>query len=155
MPPEQISKLSIGNLKSILATNHVNARLVVEKEELVAKVITLVADERKDRADAIRRAIEEEQEMRERMAESSTAEDAETVDISVEAEEVLGESSSDTGQAESGRGGEDGEAPPAPPPKSAPASPPKVRSTGTHAERSGLCVVCQDEEANIAIVDCG
>jgi len=23
------------------------------------------------------------------------------------------------------------------------------------AERSGLCVICQDEEANIAIVDCG
>ena len=25
----------------------------------------------------------------------------------------------------------------------------------SHLERTGLCVVCQDEEANIAIVDCG
>lgn len=36
-------------------------------------------------------------------------------------------------------------------PKSKPRSHPKP----TFAERSGLCVVCQDEEACIAIVDCG
>jgi hypothetical protein len=39
-------------------------------------------------------------------------------------------------------------------------SPPKAPSSPNHTipsvlERSGLCVICQDEEANIAIVDCG
>ncbi|KAG1753651.1 uncharacterized protein EDB91DRAFT_1234089 [Suillus paluster] len=32
-----------------------------------------------------------------------------------------------------------------------PSSPPRT----TYTERSGLCVICQDQEANIAIVDCG
>ncbi|KAG1718568.1 uncharacterized protein EDB91DRAFT_1184924 [Suillus paluster] len=32
-----------------------------------------------------------------------------------------------------------------------PSSPPRT----TYMERSGLCVICQDQEANIAIVDCG
>jgi hypothetical protein len=35
----------------------------------------------------------------------------------------------------------------------------KPRSTSStsylSAERNGLCVICQDEDANIAIVDCG
>jgi hypothetical protein len=30
-----------------------------------------------------------------------------------------------------------------------------TRLSYTSAERNGLCVVCQDEDANIAIVDCG
>lgn len=32
---------------------------------------------------------------------------------------------------------------------------PPVPSPASFVERTGLCVVCQDEEANIAIVDCG
>ena len=35
------------------------------------------------------------------------------------------------------------------------ASPPPIMGTSADLERNGLCVVCQDEEANIAIVDCG
>ena len=35
------------------------------------------------------------------------------------------------------------------------ASPPPMMGTAADLERNGLCVVCQDEEANIAIVDCG
>jgi hypothetical protein len=35
------------------------------------------------------------------------------------------------------------------------ASPPPMMGTSADLERNGLCVVCQDEEANIAIVDCG
>src|SRR5882762_2020673 len=35
------------------------------------------------------------------------------------------------------------------------ASPPPIMRTSADLERNGLCVVCQDEEANIAIVDCG
>ncbi|KAF7329030.1 RING-finger domain-containing protein [Mycena venus] len=39
---------------------------------------------------------------------------------------------------------------PVPPPL-----PPKAQAMQSHLERTGLCVICQDEEANIAIVDCG
>lgn len=34
-------------------------------------------------------------------------------------------------------------------------APPKMHGSASTLERTGLCVVCQDEEANIAIVDCG
>lgn len=37
----------------------------------------------------------------------------------------------------------------------APPPPPKARATAADLERTGLCVICQDDEANIAIVDCG
>jgi len=43
---------------------------------------------------------------------------------------------------------------PSSPPKSV-ATPPQTKGSATTLERTGLCVVCQDEEANIAIVDCG
>ena len=54
-------------------------------------------------------------------------------------------------------------APPAPstPPKSVASPPPastltpKAQAMASRLERTGLCVICQDEEANIAIVDCG
>ena len=66
MPDDALAHLSIGTLKAVLFQNHVNARLVVEKAELVAKVRALVEDERAERA---RRAVleaAEEEERRER-----------------------------------------------------------------------------------------
>ena len=33
--------------------------------------------------------------------------------------------------------------------------PPSAQAMASRLERTGLCVICQDEEANIAIVDCG
>lgn len=41
------------------------------------------------------------------------------------------------------------------PPKIDPKPNPAPVATGLPLERDGLCVVCQDEAANIAIVDCG
>ena len=35
------------------------------------------------------------------------------------------------------------------------ASPPQPKVTGSSFERPGMCVICQDEDANIAIIDCG
>ena len=35
------------------------------------------------------------------------------------------------------------------------ASPPHPKATGSIFERLGMCVICQDEDANIAIIDCG
>lgn len=67
MTDREIKALSIGNLKAILFRNHVNARLVVEKEELVSKVKALLEDERRERADAARRAEEEERETQDRI----------------------------------------------------------------------------------------
>lgn len=45
--------------------------------------------------------------------------------------------------------------PSASPSHAAQQSKPRARPKSATAERSGLCVICQDEEANIAIVDCG
>lgn len=42
-----------------------------------------------------------------------------------------------------------------PKPSTSPKSKPHSRPNSTSAERSGLCVICQDEEATIAVVDCG
>jgi len=60
MQTEGIRALSIGALKAILFQNHVNARLIIEKGDLVDKVVTLVEDERRERD---RRAREEEEEV--------------------------------------------------------------------------------------------
>jgi hypothetical protein len=38
---------------------------------------------------------------------------------------------------------------------SAKGQPPAPPASYVAAERNGLCVICQDEDANIAIVDCG
>lgn len=44
---------------------------------------------------------------------------------------------------------------PSEPKAAAPKLTPKAQAMASHLERTGLCVICQDEEANIAIVDCG
>ncbi|KAJ3488026.1 hypothetical protein NLI96_g3138 [Meripilus lineatus] len=159
MDPENISALSISTLMAILSANHVNARLAVEKSELVAKVRTLVEDEKQERAAAIRRAVEEEQEMRARRGEMSGSVDVEDARV----EEILDEEAGDQEHRDIPSDGEthaptDG-APVVPPkehsPNPSPAKPPPPKPRVPVAERSGLCVICQDEEANIAIVDCG
>lgn len=131
-----IKSLSIGVLKAILFENHVNARLILEKSDLVAKVITLVEDERSERE---RRAMEEEEEAIERqrvlMEERRAREESQSAEAEDEEEEVGANADVD----DSG-----------PPPL-----PPKAQAMAARLERTGLCVICQDEEANIAIVDCG
>jgi len=184
MSDENIARLSIATLKAVLFQNHVNARLVVEKAELVAKVRTLVEDERRERErhaviEAAERAAEEEA-RREREEEARRAENQrrrrEEGQAEVTAEDVRGdgESAMDVDVSEEhseahvhAEGASDGSAPP-PPPKLAPPTPPKssasaparglspkAQAKAAQLERTGLCVICQDEEANIAIVDCG
>lgn len=122
--------MSISALKTVLLQNHVNARLLLEKTDLVARVHALLGDERQERAReaaihareeeviARQHAMMEEQRLREEQARQ-------------EREQASGNDAQQPGS--------------------------KVLTTGTAAdlERNGLCVVCQDEEANIAIVDCG
>ncbi|KIM24251.1 hypothetical protein M408DRAFT_331884 [Serendipita vermifera MAFF 305830] len=136
---EEIGGLTVMTLKGILQANHVNARLILEKNELVDKVMILIEMERRERAreqaihEAEERAAIEQQ--RQRMEQ-----------LRMDAERRANASAS---------GGYHS-------PPHAPASP-SARSTSPRpapaptafVEREGLCVVCQDEEANVAVVDCG
>ena len=183
MQEEDISSLSIGVLKDILENNHVRPGLVLEKSELVARVNALLLNERNERvrAEAIREReeweaqerewaarereraaregrerrererMEEEERRRRREAYRTTMESVSDSDSSQEnippseptriMEEALSVPSTErkTREAE-------------PLDRSRSTSPPSVRSP---PERSGLCVVCQDEEANIVVIDCG
>ncbi|KAI0760168.1 hypothetical protein C8Q74DRAFT_1208670 [Fomes fomentarius] len=167
MTDGQIAALSIGSLKEILFKNHVTSRLVVEKGELVARVKTLVEDERAERERKAREEEEEreyeeemrrirEEEARARARSSPSVEDAQSSELA-QAEGVEGSApipvpgtsvSQDTPPLSS-------------PPKTTTSPPPastltpKAQAMASRLERTGLCVICQDEEANIAIVDCG
>ncbi|KAM5533395.1 hypothetical protein V8D89_012945 [Ganoderma adspersum] len=165
MQDAQVAALSIGSLKEILFKNHVTARLIVEKGELVSRVKTLVDEERAERE---RKAHEEEAE-RQYEEQMRAARQAST---------SAGPSQSASPAPERAEGREHVQMPlPQPAEEEAPAfpaadtssSPPKrvvtpqpantlppnVQAMASRLERTGLCVICQDEEANIAIVDCG
>lgn len=191
MSDDATAHLSIHTLKQVLFQNHVNARLVVEKSELVSKVKMLVEEERRERErhareaeeeaeaeEQMRREIEEamqrsreEAEERQRRAQESHVSEATTPEEPLEdreAEHMQADEHSVTSHIqEEGRSSEDmshhsyeSQPPPPPPKPAAPSPPPKVLTPNAQAmasrlERTGLCVICQDEEANIAIVDCG
>jgi len=125
--------MSISALKTILFHNHVNARLLLEKSDLVERVHALLGDERQERAReaaihareeeavAHQHAMMEEQRLQEEQARRER--------------ELAGRNNAEQPESKS--------------------SPPPMRGTAVDLERNGLCVVCQDEEANIAVVDCG
>ncbi len=50
MTDDEISHMSISALKTVLFQNHVNARLLLEKSDLVARVYALLGGERQERA---------------------------------------------------------------------------------------------------------
>ena len=135
MTDEEVSHMSISALKSVLYQNHVNVRLLLEKSDLVARVHALLGDERQERArEAAIHAREEEETIARQhamMEEKSPREE---------------QASQDREQAHVA--GDDGQQP-------KPKVSPPMTATYADLERNGICVVCQDEEANIAIVDCG
>ncbi|EIM88929.1 uncharacterized protein STEHIDRAFT_119708 [Stereum hirsutum FP-91666 SS1] len=187
MTDDDIAKLTIGTLKNVLFQNHVNATLMLEKSELVGKVMRLVEAERTERRER------EEEEERERLREEEEAMERQRVMMAQhrerqerearereEREKREREAQESTGGDEppvvvEGEQTVDEEKPPATDerrseettPTAAPSTPPKPKTTAppvppkspasmaAHLERTGLCVICQDEEANIAIVDCG
>ncbi|KAJ8595524.1 hypothetical protein M405DRAFT_871765 [Rhizopogon salebrosus TDB-379] len=126
------SRLPVHTLKQILydARVHLPADLL-EKGELVAR------NERRERE-------EREQEERERQ-EREEEEERERIRAAMETEGTHWMRVHDEDV------GVDDEPQHRPPPASSSSPSPKPTST----ERSGLCVICQDQEANIAIVDCG
>ncbi|KAL7277344.1 hypothetical protein ACG7TL_009203 [Trametes sanguinea] len=187
MSEEQLAGLSISVLKEILFKNHVNARLVVEKGDLVARVKTLIEAERAERE---RHAREEEEERRyeeelRRATEASRREtqsqdepagganttsdnDGMQVDGAPSTQESSEATTHDQPPGEdapaaqsSGAASDAAGATPSTPPKGSVSPPPvgtltpKAQAMASRLERTGLCVICQDEEANIAIVDCG
>lgn len=146
LPRSYLSSLSIGTLKAILYENHVHVDFsqVLEKSELVARVAELVEDERKRLE---RQRWEEEREEREARGEMSPGPsglDGDLIDLMGDAEPIDIPTAGDGVRSDNGSGSE---------PRGArsPRSPP----TGPQAEDRGLCVVCQDEEATLAVVDCG
>ncbi|KAJ7629363.1 hypothetical protein DFH06DRAFT_1225488 [Mycena polygramma] len=141
MSDESTSSLSIHVLKGILFANHVNPGLVLEKSDLVKKVRDLVEEERRQRE---RQRLAEEREEQERieqqrvMMEEFARAQKEKEDREKAAARPAGHSA-------------EGSSSSTPPPP----LPPKAQAMASHLERTGLCVICQDDEANIAIVDCG
>lgn len=132
MTDNEISQMSIGALKTVLFQNHVNVRLLLEKGDLVARVCALLGDERRERAREAAIHAREEEEMIARQY---------AMDEQRHWEE---EARRDEEQSRSTHSPEGGAEHPTP-----------TMRTSADLERNGLCVVCQDEEANIAIVDCG
>ncbi|KAG6811298.1 hypothetical protein H0H92_008093 [Tricholoma furcatifolium] len=164
MPEDAIRALSVNALKSILFTNHVNARMILEKSELVAKVKALVADELHEREKQQEREETEREQEREREAEREGTRKTKAANAVWAAANEDGAATSEAAAGERGStpapemrqstpipDAPSTSIPPPPPPK----TPPKTRGTAADLERTGLCVICQDEEANIAIVDCG
>lgn len=158
MTSEAIGSLSISALKAILFINHVNASMILEKSDLVSKVKILAADERRERE---RQRVLEEQEEAERLERQRVLMEQ----VRAQREREAGAHDREHAEGEQREEGEDvgtsedahvdaevftseatkGTTPP----------PTKPRGSAADLERTGLCVICQDEEANIAIVDCG
>ena len=164
MPPESIRALSISALKSILFTNHVNVGNILEKGDLVGKVLSLVEDEKKerDRMRLVGEMEEMERIQREREREGinvdgfppiATEEGPSRTVVSEEErhadpimdnhEETHHTQTENLSQSNVGAQ------------ETKPNAPAVSNISISALERNGLCVVCQDEEANIAIVDCG
>lgn len=167
MDTDAIGALSIGALKAVLFTNHVNAGQILEKSDLVAKVRALIEDEKMERAR--QRAAEEREQLEMMRREQERQEEVRARALAMEQERERERAAAQSMQDGSDAGGElhmgdepdenasephDHEARAPSPPKSVPEAP-TTRGSATTLERTGLCVICQDEEANIAIVDCG
>ena len=154
MNTESIGSLSISALKSILFTNHVTTGQILEKGDLVQKVLVLVENEKAERVRQRQMEEREEMERLQRAMETmhGTEEGTEgwsSRDRDQQANES--EMHSDIPVNNSDRGNEDH-----PHSSSTPAaSPPQSKPPGPIFDRPGMCVICQDEDANIAIIDCG
>ncbi|KAG1823485.1 uncharacterized protein BJ212DRAFT_683996 [Suillus subaureus] len=155
MSTSSLSRLPIHTLKQILYEARVRLPAdLLEKGELVARVSTWLEEERTaaEERDIMERE-EREQEERERR-EREEQEERERVEAErsiMETELAEPEDDHMHDFAENAETHDESQQHPPPPSTSPPPSPPRM----TLAERSGLCVICQDQEANIAIVDCG
>jgi hypothetical protein len=168
MSPAAVKALPVSTIKAILFQNHVRPGAgVLEKAELVDRVLTMVEDERQERArDEVRRAEEEEEERR--FAEEARQAREQAKELLEKRRQAAESVSADGNVRMSDRASTDpmvgdtaevskgGDVPLAEPSKEeAKPLPPKAQAMAAHLERTGLCVICQDAEANMAIIDCG
>lgn len=117
--------------------------MVLEKSDLVSRIMQLVEDEKRERERARMANEEEEDRLMQMIREQKEREQRERM----ETEDSERRKREERVENES-MDGTDEELP------STSASPPPA-SKKAFSERGGLCVICQDEESNIAIVDCG
>lgn len=140
---------------------------ILEKGDLVSKVLTLVADEKRERErqrqaeemeemERIQREIEamEERERRERMETAAAAAAAAPVQPTQDDAEISSHNNGPGERDGQERSVEDPTAEFVQQRTSTPL-PTQPKLNMSSVERNGLCIICQDEEANIAIVDCG
>ncbi|WWC85283.1 uncharacterized protein L201_000145 [Kwoniella dendrophila CBS 6074] len=133
LPKSYLASLSIGTLKAILYENHVRVdfKQVLEKEQLIDRVNELIVDERK----RLERQRIEEERLAAGMSSSVPVPNGHSTPPDSDKSEVNGEN------VEGSEGS---------------VSDSKKVPTGPMPEiERGLCVVCQDEEATLAVVDCG
>lgn len=136
----EIGHLPISTLKAVLFDNRVNMPAgVLEKEDLVRKVIALVTDERRDRE---ARLQEEELEEILRMDQVHIEE---TEEDHSHASTAKGETSHADEKSAQGSSSDNVNS----------SKQPKSHMMDIPSSHEGLCVVCQDEHANMAIIDCG
>ena len=166
MSTDSIGSLSISALKLILFTNHVTTGQILEKSDLVRKVLVLVEDEKAER---VRQRQIQEREAMERLQraleamhgsnhfEQDTEEQTERQQDGEDANESRPNSDIPLHRSDDeSRNNEGGHETNHSQSSSIPAaSPPHPKATGSSFERLGMCVICQDEDANIAIIDCG
>ena len=169
MSTDTIGSLSISALKSILFTSHVTTEQILEKSDLVKKVLVLVEDVKAERVRQRQTQEREEMERLQRAMETMQGTNHSERDMEEQTEgqqdgdedEHSNESRPDfdisihrtDNENTNNEGGHDENHSRS---SSTPAvSPPHPKTTGSSFERQGLCVICQDEDANIAIIDCG
>lgn len=133
MSPEEIRILPTRVLQEILFRNRVRMNHVVEKFELVERVTKLIADEREGRE---REGREEEDPLRHMGREAETHREPQDEFLN------LGHQTPDASPGQTSERIPNADA--------NDVTPPKQQSTTVT-----VCVICQDKEANIAIVDCG
>ncbi|KAG7094046.1 hypothetical protein E1B28_007667 [Marasmius oreades] len=186
MSERNISSLPISSLKQILFLNHVNATnmMILEKSDLVKRVVELVEVERGEREEREAREREEREEEERLIREVRKREESEkrareeaerrsrdgqqtnaTTDRRARVEDAPEEdesvhSSIPQEEIDILPPASDRESPPTLSPtisttEPSVAKPPTRLTAKAHERNSGLCVICQDEDANIAIVDCG
>ncbi|KZO94206.1 hypothetical protein CALVIDRAFT_484582 [Calocera viscosa TUFC12733] len=154
LTPDELAHLSIGALKGVLELNHVNTHLLVEKEDLVLKVRTLVEQEKRERVRLQRVHQMEDEQERFREQEMEDIRRAEQESREWHEQDRLRRIQA----ARTATEGHPGTSLPKKQPRSLSPSPPSTyRAMAPLCRPSliGRCVVCQDEEANIALVDCG
>jgi hypothetical protein len=148
MTPAAVGVLPVGIIKAILFQNHVRLGAgVLEKAELVDRVLAMVDDERQERAqNEARRAAEEEEERllreeRERARAPQPEPTAEAISRSSVHDTDIDDARPDLLSGGAGNSSP----PPAEGGTKVEVKPllPKAQAMAAHLERTGLCVICQ------------